>query len=118
MDTWQAFFLALGWFLLRFGVPVFVTVGLIKLFQRWDERWQAEALRLQKPQPLTVHCWELNNCPEKQRMSCPSYQDQEIPCWQRLRAADGSLKPECLVCPVFRGAPPVPATDWEEIKRV
>ena len=116
METTQGLLLAIGWFLLRFGLPVLGTTLVIWLFRRLDARWQAEAREYKKHTGLeslvpVVRCWILNDCPEERRQNCPAYQNQDKPCWQHFRAVDGALKQSCLECRVFRAAPaPVAVT--------
>jgi hypothetical protein len=110
METTQGLLLAIGWFLLRFGIPVLATLLVIWAFKRLDARWQDEAkeqLERVGREILvpTVRCWVLKGCPEDKKMNCPAYQNQDIPCWQQFRADDGTLKEDCLGCGVFRGAP-------------
>ncbi|MBC8507702.1 MAG: hypothetical protein ISR58_02055 [Anaerolineales bacterium] len=112
METMQGLLLAIGWFLLRFSLPVLGTALVILFFKRLDARWQAEVKDYKERAGLeslvpVVRCWLLNDCPEEKRQSCPSYQNQEKPCWQHFRAVDGALKESCLGCGVFRGAPAV-----------
>lgn len=110
MDTTQGLLLAIGWFLLRFGLPILLTVLVIWFFRRLDARWQAEAqeskasVSLENLVPV-IKCWVLNDCPEERREQCKAYQNQDVPCWQNFRAVDGALKESCLGCGVFRGAP-------------
>jgi hypothetical protein len=109
VETAQGLLLAIGWFLLRFGLPVIVTALAIGYFKRLDARWQAEAQEYKERSGFenlvpVVRCWLFNDCPEEQRQKCPAYQDQKKPCWQHYRAIDGSLKESCLGCSVFKGA--------------
>ena len=116
METTQGLLLAIGWFLLRFGLPVGITALVIWLFTRLDAHWKAEANEFIQPTNQetlmpSLRCWIFNDCPEERKLNCPSYQKQETPCWQHFRAIDGSLKESCLGCSVFRGAPvPVAAS--------
>ncbi|MBM3144230.1 MAG: hypothetical protein FJ010_04510 [Chloroflexi bacterium] len=110
METTQGLLLAIGWFLLRFGLPVALTGLVIWLFKRLDARWQAEAQEYRKRTGVeslapTVRCWLLNDCPEERKQNCPAFLNQGTPCWQHFRAGDGSLRESCLGCGVFRGAP-------------
>jgi len=110
VETTQGLLLAIGWFLLRFGLPVLATALVIWFFKRLDARWQSEAQEYTERTGLeslvpAVRCWLLNDCPEERRQKCPAYQNQEKPCWQHYRLVDGSLKESCLSCRVFRGAP-------------
>lgn len=110
METMQGLLLAIGWFLLRFGLPVLATILVVWFFRRLDARWQAKAQEYKARSGIeslvpVVRCWLINDCPEERRQNCPAYQNQEKPCWQHFRAVDGSLKESCLGCGVFRGAP-------------
>ena len=110
MITSQGLLLAIGWFLVRFGIPVLFTVIVCWIFKKFDDRWQAEARSYREKSGIEnlapiVRCWVLNECPEEQREECPAYKEQNIPCWQHFRAANGYLQEKCLSCRVFRGAP-------------
>lgn len=110
METTQGLLLAIGWFLLRFGLPVLFTALVIWLFKQLDVRWQAEANEYKERAGLeslmpAVRCWILNDCPEENMKDCPAYKNQDKPCWQNFRAVDGSLKEYCLGCGIFRGTP-------------
>jgi hypothetical protein len=96
---------------LRLAVPVGITMLLV-LWLRWlDTRWQKEAEQYHhemagpRQTGLPIPCWSILGCSEAKREKCPAYQDQEQPCWQVFRGADGQLKQACLGCEVFREAP-------------
>lgn len=107
--------IALG-LLLRVGVPVLVTVLLVRLLRGLDERWQsqAEAQRSQVEgtvQVKNIGCWEIKGCAAEQRAACQAFTQKETPCWQVYRTSDGHLQERCLGCEVFRKSPaPVPIT--------
>lgn len=110
MDTYDGFLIAIGWFLLRFGLPILATVLICWFFKRLDSRWQAEGeyyrknLGIEKP-AVTVRCWLFNDCPDEKLAQCKAYQEQNIPCWQHFRGKNGLLKEDCIGCGVFRGIP-------------
>ena len=114
MDTLEGLLLATGWFLLRFSIPLAVTVLICRLFKRLDARWQLESetyrkdFGMEKFRP-TVSCWLFNNCSEEKRANCKAYQNSKVPCWQQYRGINGELKEDCIGCGVFRGFP-TPAT--------
>lgn len=113
MTTLQGLFLAIGWVLLRFGLPVLVTVILYQVFKYIDQRWQAQAGEFRRKTGLNsltpaMRCWALKKCPLEQREKCAAYRQKEVPCWQVFRSTDGQLKEACLECEVFRGVP-IPA---------
>lgn len=96
-------------FVLRLGVPLGLTVLLAWWLRRLDARWQAEgeatrARRARKP-ALATPCWETRGCPPERRAACPAAARPETPCWQVFRDPGGELRPVCLECNVFRGAP-------------
>jgi hypothetical protein len=95
--------------LLRFGIPLAVTVLLAWGLRRMDSRWREEA-RLRQAGAVgaalrQVRCWEDKACPPERRESCPAYPQPETPCWQVFRAQDGRLREACLSCEVFLEAP-------------
>ncbi len=110
MGTLEGFLLALGWFLLRFGLPIALTVLVCWIFKRIDEKWKVEGEAYRKETGVEnkmsiVRCWLFNNCPEEERSKCKAYLDQKIPCWQHFRGKNGELKQDCIGCGVFRGIP-------------
>lgn len=108
MENISALLAVLTGLLLRFGIPIAITLLIIVVLRKVDARWQAEAAQI--PPVVEVekpHCWEVKNCPIEQMQSCPS-PTSIIPCWQVRRQQNGYLREECLTCLVFRQAP-VPA---------
>lgn len=110
MDTTEGLLIAIGWVLLRFGLPIIMTILVVRFFKRLDERWAAEGENYRKEigiaiSPQKVRCWLLNNCPEEKYTNCEAYQNQSIPCWQHFRGANRELKERCMGCAVFRGVP-------------
>jgi hypothetical protein len=110
MDSTQGFWLAAGWFILRFGLPIMATLLVCRLFQKLDLKWKAEGEAYRKNAGLdslvpVLRCWEINDCPESIREKCPAYLEKNVPCWQQLRAKNGAIKEKCIGCGVFRGAP-------------
>jgi membrane-associated phospholipid phosphatase len=102
--------------LLRFGLPILVTVFFVWLLRRLDQRWQREGAQAEVVIPdeirlfSTLRCWILNDCTPEQRENCPAFVEALRPCWQVHRNGNGSMKEECLACQVFKTAPiPVPA---------
>ncbi|MBL8058753.1 MAG: hypothetical protein JNK29_18760 [Anaerolineales bacterium] len=104
----DAFFVLLG-FLLRLGVPLGLTILIGWWLRRLDARWQAEgeAVRAKRAgQPaLATPCWETRGCAPERRATCSAAAQPETPCWQVFRDPRGELRPTCLDCTVFRGAP-------------
>lgn len=94
--------------LLRFGLPILLTILLVYFLRRMDARWQKQAeeelAHAPKMIPATP-CWEVQGCSAKQKQSCPAFINPEIPCWQQFRSADGQLDEDCLECGVFVNAP-------------
>ena len=100
--------------LIRFGLPLAVTILVIWFFRRLDARWQAEAEQQLKAQATLamverIPCWDQRHCPPERRASCPAYAQKEVPCWQVHRDKIGRLQEACLGCDVFLKAP-IPAT--------
>lgn len=91
--------------LLRFGLPVLVTLFLVWIFRRLDSRWQAEAEAIPGEAVPNRGCWKVHNCPEEKRAGCAAYQHQDKPCWQVHREISGRLPERCFGCEVFRTAP-------------
>lgn len=97
----------LAGFVVRLLLPITVTVLIVYLLSKLDERWQAEAERQASFPAVTVECWKIKNCPPEQYKECPAYSSHQ-PCWQVHRLHNGYLREECLTCIVFRDAP-IPA---------
>src|SRR5512136_3008576 len=104
MDVVLTFLLGL---LLRLGIPILATTGLLILLHRLDRRWQKEALALPVV-PAGRPCWEIKGCSDQEKKDCPAVAQPKTPCWQVFRSKDGVMKEACLGCDVFRRAP-VPA---------
>jgi hypothetical protein len=103
MDT-KAFLLFLLGMVLRLGIPVAVTIGVIALLRRLDRRWQKESLALPVI-PAGKPCWEVKGCSDEKKKGCAAAANPQIPCWQVFRSGNGALKETCLGCDVFRQAP-------------
>jgi hypothetical protein len=114
METTTGLLLAVAWFLVRFGLPVLVTLFVCWVLKKIDTRWQSEGQAYRDQIGAAnilpaIRCWVFNDCPKEKREGCKAYQDQDIPCWQHFRNKNGYLKEECIDCGVFRGIP-VPVT--------
>ena len=96
-------------FVLRFGLPVSITILLIWWFSRLDEGWKKEAEQAlgvgSRPLPGNPGCWKLQECPPENRKNCRAFAHPDQPCWQVFRAQDGRLLDRCLGCQVFQTAP-------------
>jgi hypothetical protein len=100
--------------LLRLGIPVGITLLVVRWLARLDARWQDEARReeLRLSLGAQVHntgCWDVKHCTPEQKAKCPAFASKEIPCWQVFRQANGALRERCIGCNVFKDAP-VPIT--------
>ena len=91
-------------FLLRLGIPILITIILVRFLRRLDERWQVEAEVAATP-VKNIGCWEIKECPHELRETCKAYLNPETPCWQVFRDPNGDMKEGCLGCKVFRDAP-------------
>ena len=75
MDSFQGLLISIGWFLIRFGIPVVITLAVCWLFRNIDAKWQTEGMEYQKKTGVEksvpiVRCWILNGCPEEKRETC------------------------------------------------
>lgn len=110
MNSFLGILMIFGWFLLRFGIPLGLTVLICQFLHKLDARWQKEAEGRQetiKVSKLTalINCWLHHDCPEEQREQCSAYQQPEMPCWQHFRSTNGYLQNRCVGCAVFRNTP-------------
>ncbi|UCH59734.1 MAG: hypothetical protein JSV61_16175 [Anaerolineales bacterium] len=107
MDATNAILTLMTGLLVRFGLPVIITIIMIWVLRRWDQRWQAEAETA--GMQVTAHnigCWKINKCPPENLADCLAYQQPVKPCWQVFREENGGhLKEDCLGCEVFQQAP-------------
>ena len=88
---------------LRFAIPIIITVLAVAFLRKLDARWQAEG----ENAPLDMEapkCWEIKNCTLEEREKCEAARSS-IPCWQVKRLPNGYLREECLDCEVFYKAP-------------
>ncbi|HTP09071.1 MAG TPA: hypothetical protein VMP08_12525 [Anaerolineae bacterium] len=96
--------------LVRFAIPVGLTLLAIWLFRKLDQRWKAEAEEQTRLQVATAManrtpCWEQKQCSPEKMQSCPAYAQKDLPCWQVMRDKNGNLKSACLECSLFRNVP-------------
>jgi hypothetical protein len=113
MNEFYAVFIGL---LIRVGIPILVTGGLVYILHRLDVRWQREEMMHQqgkKPETGQKLCWEQKNCPAAQMATCPALNSDQ-PCWQVFRESNGYLAQKCLKCEVFRSAP-VPTYSYTKL---
>jgi len=112
VDVLEAIGVTLIGLVVRFGIPIVLTILIVMWLRRLDARWQLEANRTRPRAAVAampqVRCWEQRGCPPERRASCPAYARPDVACWQVFRGADGRLHEACLNCDVFRKAP-VPA---------
>ncbi len=92
--------------LVRFAIPLTLTLVAVWGFRKLDQRWKAEAeeltrLQMELAMAKRTPCWEQKQCSEDKKASCPAYAQKGVPCWQVMRDKQGNLKPGCLDCSVF-----------------
>lgn len=107
METIYTLIAFVGGILIRFGIPLIITLVAIYLLRRLDAHWRAEAQQKPVYEPTELpHCWEIKGCSPEKRAQCEGFVHAgEQPCWQTYRAENGYLKEACLDCSVFRSAP-------------
>ena len=109
--------LIIGFFVLRFGVPLLIMFAIGYWLRSLDTRWQAEArakhaARLAQQElagepdieilkVIDPPCWVTKDCPAQQRECCPAYRFQDVPCWMARYRATYRLPADCLTCPRF-----------------
>jgi len=95
--------------LLRFGLPVGLTILLGWFLRRLDARWAAEAEKelvedkARAALAPDIKCWQIHNCPSRLRDACPAYAQPDSACFELFRV-NGRLKPACRDCRVARRA--------------
>lgn len=108
---------------LRLGVPIAVTIGIVWGLRRLDGRWQADAQArhasrvvaegLVAPEdvisPMAAErpCWSENGCPPEKKRLCAACSATDIPCWMARLRADGKLPARCYGCARFKTRPAV-----------
>jgi len=95
---------------IRFAIPIGLTLVAVWFFRKLDQRWKAEAEELTRPQMALAMakrtpCWEQKQCSAEMRERCPAYAQKGVPCWQVMRDKQGNLKSGCVDCEVFHDAP-------------
>lgn len=97
--------------LLRFGIPIGITVLLVYTLRRLDQKWQREVELAAQAELVQVslfdkiRCWATNDCSQENHDTCQAFLERGRPCWQVHRDVSGEMQLECLDCPVFKGAP-------------
>jgi hypothetical protein len=93
--------------LLRIAIPIAVTIILVFIFKRLDERWKnaADSDGAATVRTINVGCWDIKRCSAEMRAQCKAYAHQDTPCWQVFREDDGMLPERCLGCDIFKHAP-------------
>jgi len=94
----------------RLGIPVGITLLVVRWLAGLDARWQAEArrdaLRLSSGTRVgNIGCWDVKHCKPEQIAKCPAFAHKETPCWQLFRQKNGALREGCIGCDVFKTAP-------------
>lgn len=93
-------------FVLRFGIPIGITILLATVLRRLDAHWKAEAeakAARKEVRQIAISqepCWELRHCSPEKRASCPAYARPDEPCWE-VRSANGHLPQMCRDCHVL-----------------
>jgi len=112
-------------FVLRLGIPLLITIMLVRWLRYLDEKWQAEyeAEKLQEsakaqtavavdpaPEPAVwpalaadgfPKCWDYKQCDPDKREQCPAYKISGIPCWLARRREEGAIPADCYQCGLF-----------------
>ena len=109
MDINEIAYFLLG-LVARLGIPLGITILMVRWLARLDARWQEEAHRGAQPLPgvsliRNTGCWDVKHCTSEQRAKCPAFAHQQIPCWQVFRQKNGALRDGCIGCDVFIKAP-------------
>ena len=112
MSGWTEAAAILGFFVLRLGVPLGITLLDCYFLCRLDMKWQAEAEERRRRQqtgapaapeaPKPVPCWVTKGCPQETYRRCPSYLLQALPCWLARLRTEGRLPVPCSECALFR----------------
>jgi hypothetical protein len=107
MDVIEIIFLILG-LVVRLGIPLGITLLLIRWLGRLDARWREEARHedqfLATGAPCNPGCWLVRRCLPEQIAKCPAFAHKETPCWQVFRQKNGALRESCLTCVLFKTA--------------
>lgn len=100
--------IALG-LVIRVGLPLVVTVFLVRWLRQLDERWKVEAQRsptiTEGSTARNIGCWEIKECSAEKKAVCTACEHPETPCWQHFRSTNGHLQERCLNCQIFQEAP-------------
>ncbi len=116
-------------FILRFGVPLLLMIGIGYVLRRLDQKWEVE-LRAEReerqsqedksmqpgpalpfapgyvPQAIMMDsygkpCWDVKDCDQSMQEQCPAFQHADSPCWLARRHAEGEIPSMCLHCELF-----------------
>lgn len=54
-----------------------------------------------KRQVLSTPCWQIKQCSEQKRLSCPAFSHPSTLCWLARRQEEGYIPYSCYRCPLF-----------------
>ncbi len=89
--------------LLRFALPLVITLLVASFLKRLDDRWRVENLRETMAAagvsgPVqNLRCWEAHGCSPERRDQCRANQNPDQPCWESFRV-NGHLQNACKRC--------------------
>ena len=119
MQSLDAVGVMIGLFVVRLGVPLLLTAGLVWWLKGLDARWQAEAWADYAAEnwgrttgPETLHqaaatespCWKSHDCSAEKRTNCAAYGRPTVPCWLLRLRREGKLPRTCIGCERFARA--------------
>ena len=120
MSRWEELVVIAGFFVLRLGIPLAITIVLAWFLRRLDSKWalEAERQREQENQPATTAvsaepkpspCWVVKGCPEEVYRNCPAHILQTLPCWVARIRVEGRMPALCANCALFRARAATPS---------
>jgi hypothetical protein len=90
---------------IRVGLPVLITVLVVRWLKNLDEHWKTKAANETMIKARNIGCWKIKGCLSENVATCEAAAHPEVPCWHYYRQENGKLQERCIGCEVFKQAP-------------
>ncbi len=103
---WIDAFVVFGMFVLRFGIPIALTIALGKWLEKKLKPTEQSEEKAHTPartsKIIQLHCWDVKRCDPAIRARCAAYKHPDLPCWLAIQAEGGNVRHECFSCSLYK----------------